>query len=206
MARYARVLRVLPVLLVAAASHVPSGCACESYMAPNLTVLVRDRSGQPAARGATGQALHAGGRETDLFSYDSLAMSGNWDRERAGQYNIHVRKPGFALATARTEVDKDICHVKTRRVSVVLDAQPGAVAVPAIRFLKGDQVVGAPVNTAVRVLGDTLEIAGNSGVRCGGLRAVAIRTDTSWHVQIDPQSWTDAYKFSNPRGQTFEVR
>src|SRR5690606_22659390 len=89
------------------------GIACTGEQRPNLIVEVRESAtGEPAAWGATGIALHEGGRRTELGAlFDSLRLQGSWEREQAGEYDITVRKPGYKLAHVRTEVDEDACHV-----------------------------------------------------------------------------------------------
>jgi hypothetical protein len=191
--------RLLPLLLLGAGSHVPVGCSivCTLQLVPNLDVQVRDQSGQPAALGASGVVLHyVSGTRTELFGVDSLRLVGNWQRESAGRYSVEVRKPGFKTVRVETDVDVGECGVKTRSLDIQLEPDPPAVAMTPLQFLKGDQVRGTPVTMSVRVVGDTLEIAGNSGFACGGLKAVAYRTETGgsangriMHVQLEPENW-----------------
>jgi hypothetical protein len=168
MNRSRRLTRILPLLLLGGASHVPAGCiACTDELLPSVSVDVRDHTGQPAALGATGVAIHSSGTRTELVGWDSLRLMGSWQRERAGRYNVEVRRPGFKTATARTDVDDGVCHVETRTLTMRLEPDPLAVGLTPVQFLKGDQVRGVPVSTGVRVLGDTLEIVGNSGSPAG---------------------------------------
>ena len=206
--------RILPLFLLAGASHVPAGCACTDELISPLNVQVRDHTGRPAAFGATGVAVHASGEETELMGWDSLSVYGNWDGERAGRYRVEVRKPGFKTATVSTDVDDGLCHIEPRTLRIQLEPDAAAVALTPVSFLKGDQVRGFPVSTGVRVLADTLEIVGNSGFSCGGLKAVAYRTDVGgvgrglfWHVQVEPESWAERRaSCGTVRSQPFEVR
>jgi hypothetical protein len=201
-----RIVRALPALVLAV-SYVPSGCACEDYLAPNVVVEVRDRDGRPAAEGVTGVAEHAGGAVTDLVGWDSLRVHGHWRRELPGRYTIQLRKPGFRMATARTEIDDGFCHVETRTIRMTLEPDPAATPQTPLRFLRGDEVSGFPIGTAARLLGDTLEIVGNSWIYCGGLKAVAVRPGAFMHVQLEPESWAAMRgPCTANRTQLFELR
>lgn len=185
------------LLILSAATLLLTGCdllavTCTTELRPNLLVEVRDQAtGRPAAFGATGEARHSSGVLTEFMSWDSLRLTAaNWDRERAGRYSVVVRKPGFVEARSSVTVTEDQCHVRTglARIELVRDATADAVS--PIRLLQGNQVVGRPLTTAVRVIGDTLEISGAARAPCSVLRAVAFRRIGQWHIQMEPESWT----------------
>src|SRR5262245_19049897 len=119
MVRSRIISRMLPLLLLAGASHVPTGCDCSYY--PPLVVQVRDGTGQPAALGATGLAVFQGGAAAALVSSDSLTLIGIWGSQGAGRYSVEVRKPGFRMVYARTEVDDGSCGHETRTLRIRID-------------------------------------------------------------------------------------
>ena len=183
------------VLLLATACI--AGCGdivgvCTTQLESNLIVEVRDAvSGEPAARGATGLAEYTSTHEfTELFSFfDDVQLFGNWNREAAGLYVVHLQKPGFKTEHVSATVTEDRCHVRTARVPVRLARDSAAVAIPPLSVERGARVAGSPASVGIRVFGDTLVVSGRAFVRCGEVDIVSFRANTSWHIQLQPSQW-----------------
>jgi hypothetical protein len=181
----------------AMAAVLCSGClgdvfaiGCTTEMRSNLRAEVRDAAtGAAAAYGARGWARHEQGATTELFALDSVSLVGNWDNERAGDYQVEVRKPGHRLASERITVREDACHVKTGTVRVSLAGEPAAQPVAPVSFSAGARVGGFTNSAGVTVSGDTLVITGRALAPCATLQPVGYRVGYSLHVQLEPGAW-----------------
>lgn len=169
------------------------GVACTDELRPNLIVEVRDaQTGHAAARGAIGSAQHLDSDvTTELYSArnDSLQLTGDWSRERAGRYVVVVRKPGFRTETVQVTVDEDRCHVRTERVPVTLTPDASAAAVVPLAFTRGERVSGSSASAGITTFGDTLVVTGRAAALCSDLDIVAFRSGRSWHIQLQPMQW-----------------
>lgn len=184
------------------------GVACTRELKPNLLVEVREaESGMAAARGATGYARHLGsGVVAELHAVDdTLQLDGLWDRERAGRYEVVIRKPGYKTESVKAVVDEDRCHVKTKRVPVTLTRDESAAAVVPIAFEPGLRVTGTVASAGIMTFGDTLVVTGRAAALCGDLDVVAFRSREWWHIQFQPKEW-DGTCPGVPGLQQFEAR
>ena len=187
-----------------------TGCGefgvCETYMAFNLTVEVRDSATSAfIAWGSTGEARHSSGISTELTASDSSTLRGNWDRERPGRYTVTIRKPGYKTQTAQTTVEEEGCHVRTRNVQVSL-ARLAIDPEPPVSLTLGPHASGSAASAGVRLRGDTLEVSGSASAICSQLRSVAYRNGREMHIQLEPQVWSPASCTDQRRLQAFDVR
>jgi hypothetical protein len=163
------------------------GLACTDELRSSIVIEVRDAgTGAPAALGATGLTVHEDGQDTELAAFDSLYLSGNWNRELPGDHSVRVRRPGFVTQVfPRVEVDDDACHVETLLMRVDLEADAGAVRQDPVFFSQGPQVSNSNASAGILIYGDTLEIGGFVPTHCRTLRPVAFRAGMEVHVQIE---------------------
>lgn len=183
-----------PTLLALGAAAALSGCdlglVCTDELRPSVVVEVRDRAtGMPAARGATGRSEHESGVLTEFYAIggDGLTLWGDWHGELPGNHVILVRKPGFLTEVAHADVDADRCHVEPKTVQVTLVRDPRAVPESPVSFTEGPDSAGwRRASAEVQVYGDTLEIKGYARTECTELQAVAFRTGSALHVQVEP--------------------
>lgn len=195
---YYRVRALRPVLLVAAACIPLAGClgdligvTCTRELRANLVVEVRDSlTGVPAAWGATGVAVHDGGRTTALSSFDSLHLGGNWVGEEAGGYRVSVRRPGHTPVETMTSVDEDACHVKTGRVRVRIAPNPQYSSELPLFLTLGEHALGWNASGGITTHADTLIISGRAYAPCTQLVVLAARIGFSLHVQVQPKDWS----------------
>jgi hypothetical protein len=167
------------------------GIACTSELRANLVVEVRDSlTGAPAAWGATGIAVHDGGRTTTLSAFDSLHLGGSWAREQAGGYHVSVRKPGYTPVETRSSVDEDACHVKTGRVQVRIAPNPQYSSQPPLFLTLGEHVLGWNASAGIITHADTLIISGRAYAPCTRLTVLATRSGRDLHVQAQPEDWS----------------
>jgi hypothetical protein len=91
---------------------------------------------------------------------------------------------------ARTSVDDDACHVKTRRlrVSIAVDSNYSA-QIPLFVTL-GEHVLGETASAGIVTRADTLLISGRAYAPCSQLVALAFRSGRELHVQLQPESWS----------------
>lgn len=182
---------------------------CSTELRASLVVEVREaESGKAAARGATGHVRHLrSGVVTELYAAlnDSLRLDGDWDTERAGRYEVVIRKPGYETESVLAVVDEDRCHVHTERVPVTLTRDRLAVAVVPIAFEPGSRVSGWEASAGITTFGDTLVVTGRAVALCGDLDVVAFRSREWWHIQFQPKQWEGTCP-GVPGLQQFEAR
>jgi hypothetical protein len=114
-----------PVALIVAALSL-AGCEdlgpilCGAESAPYIVVEVRDaRTGQPAARGASGLAVD-GGFSDNLRAINELELHPSV-YDRAGTYDVVVTKAGYSSWRTRSvQVRDGSCSVRTVRLQAAL--------------------------------------------------------------------------------------
>ncbi len=105
------------------------GIVCTAIFAYGLNVQVRDSvTGLGAASGASLVVLDGSFKDSVAFpanrpDLDNMSLSSAG--ERAGTYNISVRKSGYAVwSKSSVVVTSDVCHVKPVLVTALL--KPGS--------------------------------------------------------------------------------
>jgi hypothetical protein len=162
------------------------GIACTDELRPSIVVEVRDSAtGAPAARGATGLTVHETGADTELAAFDTLHLSGNWNRELPGDHSVRVRKPGFRTQVLpRVQVGEGGCHVETVRLPFRIARDPGAVPLQPVFLTQGPDLNATPASAGIQIYGDTVEVGGFVPALCRSLQIVAFRSGNETHVQV----------------------
>jgi hypothetical protein len=122
-----KTIRALATLVAAAAlggcgGEELLGYGCAAVVYPAVMVEVRDAAGAPAAMGAW--LVARDGAYADSATAD--VTTGNLEigvaLERAGRYDVTVRKAGFKTWTrADVVVTRGLCNVRTAELTAVLE-------------------------------------------------------------------------------------
>jgi hypothetical protein len=93
--------------------------ACTTEVRASLVLTVVDANGAAVPSAAVNYQINGGPTLSLTCPATGACRVGE---EQAGRFSLSVSKPGFATSTSEVQVNRDLCHVLTEQVSVVLRA------------------------------------------------------------------------------------
>jgi len=100
----------------------PEGFACTMEVRTSVLVTALDTRSAPIPSPSVSYQINDGPAQVQGCPAAGACPVGE---EQSGRFRLTVSKVGYVSAQAEVQVNRDVCHVLTERVSVVLHLAPG---------------------------------------------------------------------------------
>ena len=97
------------------------GVACTTEIRASVVVTVVDANAAPIPSAVVSYQVNGGPAQSRVCPATGACPVGE---EQAGRFTLSIGKAGFVSVNAEVQVNRDVCHVLTEQVRVVLRTAP----------------------------------------------------------------------------------